>query len=163
MRFWAIACAAITVGALASCHKKPADATASDAASAATASDAAMARAADDPGFLGLGSKHGRYAAVGIYQPGDGWTKMMVDQQTPGADAARQLLDQAVIVVTDSQTGEVRACGDMTGYCVGMNPWKTALTGAQIAPIRLKASVKSEANASDNDAGSAAAATATSR
>lgn len=153
MRLSAMAYVVITVGALGGCHKKAADAAPSDAASAAAASDAPMASTTDDPGFLGLGSKHGRYAAIGIYQPGDGWTKMLADQQAPGPDAARQLLDQAVIVVTDSQTGEVRACGDMSGYCVGMNPWKAALTGAQVAPIRLKAPVAMP----DKDAVSSAA------
>ena len=156
MRHWAMACVLIAVGALGGCHKKAADAAPSDAAAAAAASDAAMAGASDDPGFLGLGSKHGRYAAVGIYQPGDAWAKMMVDQQTSTADAARQLLDEAIIVVADSQTGEVRACGDMSGYCVGMNPWKKALTGAQIGPIRLKTPVP--APISDTVAASSAAA-----
>ncbi len=139
MRLWAITCALLVVTALSGCHRKPgADAAASDAAAA----DVSAAEAADQPGFLGLGSKHGRYSAVGIYQPGESWTKMMADQRGPGDSAAQPLDDQAIIVLADSQSGKVRACGDMTGYCVGMNPWKTALTGAQIAPIRLRAPVK---------------------
>ena len=138
MKRWAMACVLITMGALSGCHKKAAEAVASDAALTTAAADTPD----DQPGFLGLGSKHGRYAAVGIYQPGDGWTKVIADQQTPGAQAAQQVLDQAVIVVADSQTGEVRACGDMTGYCVGINPWKAKLTAAQIAPIRLTNAAK---------------------
>jgi hypothetical protein len=31
--------------------------------------------------------------------------------------------DEHVIVVLDSHTGEVRQCGDHTGFCVAMNPW----------------------------------------
>jgi hypothetical protein len=57
------------------------------------------------------------------------------------AAAARPIDDQAIIVVTDSATGEVRACGDLTGYCIGMNPWKSALVGAQIAPIKMTSHV----------------------
>ena len=155
MRLWAVACVAITVGALGGCHKKAAEAAASDAAAA----DAPLAGSVDDPGFLGLGSKHGRYAAVGIYQPSEGWAKMVIDQLAAAPEAAGRLPDQAVIVVTDSQTGEVRACGDMTGYCVGMNPWKTTLAGAQIAPIRLKAPNTSPIN----DTASASSAAPSSR
>ena len=43
--------------------------------------------------------------------------------------------DQAVIVVQNSLTGDVRACGDMTGYCVGMNPW--AQRPGQLTPVSL--------------------------
>ena len=119
-------------------------------------SDVSAAQAADQPGFFGLGSRHGRYSAVGIYQPGESWSKMIVDQRTPGDTSPQPLDDQAIIVLADSQSGEVRACGDMTGYCVGMNPWKAALTGAQIAPIRLKAQVKPAGAVDAAGAGSAA-------
>jgi hypothetical protein len=58
-------------------------------------------------------------------------------QQAKETPAARTVDDQAIIVTTDSVTGEVRACGDLTGYCIGMNPWKTPLAASQIAPINL--------------------------
>ena len=155
MKYWAMICVATMAAALSGCHKKPADTAASDAAAAEDAATAA--EAADQPGFLGLGSKHGRYSAVGIYQPGESWSKMIIDQRVQGDPAPPPLDDQAIIVLADSQSGEVRACGDMSGYCVGMNPWKTALTGAQIAPIRLKAQVKSAPPADSTvSAGSAA-------
>jgi hypothetical protein len=115
--------ALIAVG-LAGCHKKaPEDAAAADN---------------DQPGFFGLGSHHGRYGAVGIYTPSQPWARMVtqLSQNNPGA--AQLADDQAVIVVSDSQTGEVRACGDLTGYCISMNPWKAALVGGQVAPVTLK-------------------------
>ncbi len=31
--------------------------------------------------------------------------------------------DEQVIVVVDSDTGEIRQCGALSGYCVGMRPW----------------------------------------
>ena len=146
MRVWAMTCAVLAAAALSGCHRIPAA--------------EAPGEATDEPGFLGLGGKHGRYSAVGIYQPGESWSKLMADQRTQGDPAAQPLSDQAIIVLTDSQSGEVRACGDMTGYCVGMNPWKTALTGAHLAPIRLKAPVKpaapADAAGSAGSAGSAA-------
>lgn len=80
---------------------------------------------------------HGRYVGIGIYNPGTQWTKIV------GADApnvtpkARTIDDQAIIVVEDSDTGEIRACGDLTGYCIGMNPWAHALSSSQNLPVSL--------------------------
>jgi hypothetical protein len=80
---------------------------------------------------------HGRYNGVGIYTPGQLWTKT-VQATAPGdVAAAKTGDDQAIIVVVDSQTGELRACGDLSGYCVGMNPWKQALAKTQQAPVWL--------------------------
>jgi hypothetical protein len=121
-----IACAALAVLTLGGCHKK-ADAPAPDAM--------------DD--WTLFGSKHGRFVGLGIYAPQTPWTKM-VDAAQAGANpaAAKPLDDQAIFVVVDSQTGELRACGDLTGYCIGMNPWRKPLTPAQIAPIMLSEHVK---------------------
>jgi hypothetical protein len=74
--------------------------------------------------------------ALASTKPGQPWTKLVAAQATNGA-AARTADDQAIIVVTDSDTGEVRACGDLSGYCVGMNPWKSALPASQLAPVNL--------------------------
>ena len=131
MRLWAMACVARTVGALSGCHKKAADMAASD-----------LPAAADDPGFLGLGSKHGRYAAIGIYSPGQSWSKLVVQSHPSDPLAARLGDDQAIIVVSDSQTGAVRACGDLSGYCIGMNPWKAQLVDGEAGPIQLSEHVK---------------------
>jgi hypothetical protein len=45
--------------------------------------------------------------------------------------------DEQVIVVVDSNTGELRECGNLTGYCVGMQPWAKALATSQNAPIAV--------------------------
>ena len=79
----------------------------------------------------------GRYLGVGVYRPEAAWTRMVAAQQTDTTPAAKTADDQAVIVVVDSGTGEVRACGDLSGYCIGMNPWKGALAKTQIAPIAM--------------------------
>jgi len=80
---------------------------------------------------------HNRYVGIGIYSPNTQWTKMIGADATNVTTAARTIDDQAIIVVEDSETGEVRACGDLTGYCIGMNPWKKGLTSTQNAPISL--------------------------
>jgi hypothetical protein len=78
-----------------------------------------------------------RYLGVGVYHPGAAWTHL-ADNQQPGASAAAKPSDdQVIIVVEDSRTGELRACGDLTGYCIGMNPWKTELIPSRQAPIGL--------------------------
>ena len=89
-------------------------------------------------------SAHGRYVGIGIYDAGTPWSKMIQAEATPtnkdqpkDEAAAKTIDDQVIIVVEDSKTGEVRACGDLTGYCIGMNPWNKALLPSQIAPIRL--------------------------
>ena len=96
------------------------------------------------PWALGDFGRHGRYVGVGIYGPGRQWTRMVAAQQPVGETAARPIDDQAIIVMSDTDTGELRACGDLTGYCIGMNPWKRPLTPAQIAPIELTTHVKSD-------------------
>lgn len=85
---------------------------------------------------------HGRYAGIGIYGPGESWKRMVAARQTKASPAAKTIDDQAIVVVIDSTTGEVRSCGDMTGYCIGMAPWKTPLARSQIAPIDLTEHVK---------------------
>lgn len=89
------------------------------------------------PADTTLAAHHGRYVGIGIYTPGTPWTKLVAAGTPPDTPAARAIDDQAIIVVTDSDTGEIRACGDLTGYCVGMNPWNKALVPAQTAPINL--------------------------
>lgn len=52
-------------------------------------------------------------------------------------EVARLSDDEHVVVVVDSLTGEIRQCGDLSGYCVGMNPWAKPLGALQTAPVRL--------------------------
>jgi hypothetical protein len=88
---------------------------------------------------LGDMGRHGRYVGVGIYGPGRQWTRLVAAQQPGNKAAARPVDDQAIIVVSDTDTGELRACGDLTGYCIGMNPWKQPLAPSQVAPVALTA------------------------
>lgn len=78
---------------------------------------------------------HGRYAGAGIYPAGRMWAQMK-SADTPKDTATAKLGDdEQVIVVVDSQTGEVRQCGNVSGHCVGMNPWARTLGGS--APVAL--------------------------
>ena len=80
---------------------------------------------------------HGRYLGIGVYPADPLWSKMVVAAK-PGDKAAATIEDDGhVIVVVDSRTGEIRQCGNRTGYCVGMNPWGGALARPQTAPISL--------------------------
>jgi hypothetical protein len=92
-------------------------------------------------------SHHGRYVGIGIYEPQAPWTKMVAAAAAKPTAAAQPIDDQAIVVVEDSDTGEVRACGDMTGYCIGMKPWAKPLGAAQIAPINLSEHVKPPSDA----------------
>jgi hypothetical protein len=114
-------------------------------------------KAAAPEEWFGLwsGQGHARYAGVGIYSPGAEWTKMVTAQQSKDTAAAQLVDDSAVIVVVDSHTGEVRGCGDMTGYCVGMNPWKAPLPAGQMAPVSLTDHAKSSGAASSAPAAAA--------
>jgi hypothetical protein len=100
---------------------------------------------------------HGRYVGVGIYSPSAQWTKM-AEAETASPDEARLADDEVVIVVADSQTGEVRACGDLSGYCIGMNPWRAPLPNARHSPVDLSAHMKAprlvqpDTNSADNEA-----------
>lgn len=57
---------------------------------------------------------------------------------TPKEAAAARIADDSyVIVAVDSRTGELRQCGNLSGHCIGMNPWSATLTQAQLAPASL--------------------------
>ena len=77
------------------------------------------------PSASGDSGHHGRYEGVGVYTPGDSWARIIADA-APAPATNRLADDEAVIVTEDSTTGEVRACGDLSGYCVGFYPWQGA-------------------------------------
>jgi hypothetical protein len=80
-------------------------------------------------------SAHGRYSGIGTYMAGRLWQKMVVADNNDQA-AAKLLDDDQIIVVVDSHTGEVRQCGNLSGYCIGMNPW-TSRGPVPTAPVKL--------------------------
>lgn len=95
---------------------------------------------AEDAAADGIGAAfapHNRYTGIGVYSPGERWTKMVVANPPKDATIARIADDEHVIVVVDGKTGEVRQCGDLSGYCIAMNPWSKPLLPGQRAPIAL--------------------------
>jgi hypothetical protein len=81
---------------------------------------------------VGDDGARGRYAGVGTYQAGPLWRRIVAPDSKDAAAAKLQDDDQ-IIVVVDSRTGEVRQCGNLSGYCIGMNPWAAATP----APAKL--------------------------
>ncbi|MFA6116991.1 MAG: hypothetical protein WC729_23535 [Sphingomonas sp.] len=81
--------------------------------------------------------RHGRYAGIGLYAADPLWSQMKVADKTKDQSSATTADDQTIIVVVDSETGEVRQCGNMSGYCVGMNPWTGPLGKERSAPASL--------------------------
>jgi hypothetical protein len=68
--------------------------------------------------------RHGRYAGIGVFEASPQWAKLAGVPQAKDPAQARLTDDAHVIVVVDTKTGEVRQCGDLSGYCLAMNPWK---------------------------------------
>src|SRR4051812_20789475 len=83
--------------------------------------------------------RHGRYAGIGVFNAGDLWSRMAVPKQKGSPRAATIADDEHVIVIVDTDTGEVRECGDYSGYCTAMNPWTRAIASEQEAPVSLTA------------------------
>ena len=101
---------------------------------AAAAALAGCQKAAEGVGSAG--GARGRYLGVGHYAPGPMWSQLAAAAaKTPAA--ARLADDEQVIVVVDSLTGEVRQCGNLSGFCIGMKPWAAALPAAQLAPAQV--------------------------
>jgi hypothetical protein len=75
----------------------------------------------------------GRYVGIGIYSAGQMWQRMAGAARSRDESAATLRDDEQVIVVVDSQTGEIRQCGNLSGHCIRMNPW----TGQPAGSARL--------------------------
>ena len=79
----------------------------------------------------------GRYSGIGINPPDMAWSKLNGVAKPVDKASASTADDTAVIVVVDSATGEVRQCGNLSGHCLGMNPWQRKLGPLQSAPASL--------------------------
>jgi hypothetical protein len=79
----------------------------------------------------------GRYAGIGLYGAGDMWQRLVAASRPQDAAAASLRDDEMVIVVVDSRTGEVRQCGNLSGHCIGSNPWAAPLGREQTLPVNL--------------------------
>jgi hypothetical protein len=77
-----------------------------------------------------------RYSGIGIYAPGKLWEAQTNAQAKTNQDAALAKVadDEQIIVVVDGKTGEVRECGNYSGYCASIQPWTKAVEGA---PVKL--------------------------
>jgi hypothetical protein len=86
---------------------------------------------------FGGGAHKGRYFGLGLYGAGRMWSQLdrAVDPKAaPNPAAATLKDDEIVLVMMDSATGEVRQCGNLSGYCVRSDPWAVE---APLAPAAL--------------------------
>jgi hypothetical protein len=90
-----------------------------------------------DGGGMGRPPRHGRYAGIGVFDAGQLWSNMAVPKPAASQQAATIADDEHIIVVVDTDTGEVRECGDFSGYCTSFSPWTSAIAPAQRAPVAL--------------------------
>jgi hypothetical protein len=81
----------------------------------------------------------GRYLGIGVYPVANLWQRLAMSSRNPDPQAATLEDDSQVIVVVDSNSGEIRQCGNMSGHCIGMNPWAATLPRGQAAPVALDA------------------------
>ena len=81
----------------------------------------------------------GRYLGIGVYPVSDLWQHLAPPDRSPDPHAATLQDDTQLIVVVDSNSGEIRQCGNMSGHCIGMNPWAAALGQGRAAPVALDA------------------------
>jgi hypothetical protein len=98
---------------------------------------------------------HGRYAGIGLYEADPVWSLVNTPDKSRDKSVATTADDQTIIVVVDGETGEVRQCGNMSGYCVGMNPWTGPLGKERTAPARLSkhlSELRNDAAAVSNEA-----------
>jgi hypothetical protein len=87
------------------------------------------------------GGRHGgRYLGIGTYPPGRLWAEQSGVPRPADAHAATIADDEQIIVVVDSNTGEVRQCGNLSGRCIAANPWSG--TPAPVALARHAADVE---------------------
>ncbi|MDB5710909.1 MAG: hypothetical protein JWL96_2979 [Sphingomonas bacterium] len=85
----------------------------------------------------GDGGHRGRYAGVGLYSADRGWAHVAGAPEPADKAVATTADDTTLIVTVDGATGEIRQCGNYSGHCVAMNPWRGALGAKQAAPVSL--------------------------
>ncbi len=101
-------------------------------AAALTAALTGCHGSADTPAI----AARGRYLGIGVFSAGSLWSRLAVRPPANPA-AATTADDEHVIVVVDSQTGEIRECGDYSGVCTSFNPWTRVIAADQTAPVKL--------------------------
>jgi hypothetical protein len=76
------------------------------------------------------GPARGRYVGIGTFPANELWPKLAAVAMPTDPKAATLADDRQIIVTVDSQTGEVRQCGDLSGHCIAMNPWRSDASAA---------------------------------
>ncbi len=97
----------------------------------------------------GAAGAKGRYIGVGMYPATDLWAQLIAEAPKEPAKATLDD-DEQVIVVMDGATGEMRQCGNLSGHCIGFNPWAASLPDGRGVPAALLKHAKQlaeEANA----------------
>ncbi len=101
---------------------------------------------------------HGRYVGVGLYSAGRMWEQIKrpaaAAKDAPDRAAAALADDSTIIVIADSVTGEIRQCGDASGFCTAMNPWTKQALGAPVSLVKHAADLDAEAAAESKKAAS---------
>ena len=82
-------------------------------------------------------SHHGRYAGVGLYPAGRMWEQLVRANTPKDGSAATLKDDEEIIVVLDSNTGELRQCGNLSGHCLSMSTWTKPGAAPPLAPAVL--------------------------
>lgn len=91
------------------------------------------------------GKGAGRYQGVGVYRAGEMWAQLKAPNAASDPAAARLDDDEEIIVVIDNLTGELRQCGNMSGHCIGMNPWAGSAQPAPATLLKHAADLRREA------------------
>ena len=95
------------------------------------------------------GSEDGHYSGVGIYEADGVWKHVRGAPATKG-ELAKLKDDSKIIVVVDRTSGEIRQCGNHSGFCVAMNPWKGAALSLPAALDAHADEIDTAANAVEN-------------
>jgi hypothetical protein len=99
----------------------------------------------------------GRYQGIGIYPADALWSRLAGNYSMKDRTRALRADDGQIIVVVDSRTGEIRQCGNLSGYCVTMNPWSAPLGSDRSAPLGLSKHAADLANGTANSTDAEAA------
>lgn len=81
----------------------------------------------EDPAYVGLGT----------YSPSELWAKIVGAPAPEDKAVATAADDDEIIIVVNTKTGEIRQCGNLSGHCIGMNPWTKPLAAEQQGPVKL--------------------------
>ena len=82
---------------------------------------------------------HGRFAGVGLYGTDHSWAHLAGAPKPADKAVATTADDTMVIVTVDGATGEIRQCGNLSGHCIAMNPWRGKLAPQQAEPVSVTA------------------------